>query len=205
MNAAQVKDALLQKNYFPNHRTKSSEMPPCFSTAALNSSVASKLANTKPYPGQFKGCDFVQYTLTRFNGGPRLCGLPHPYTYCTLVEQIHAQWAHIEPLLASDSSQIRAKLHKDGRLFVMDYESQFVRSQGYLDKQSSKKYVAKADISHFYPSIYTHAITWAAVGPEEAKANQSIGAKWYNKLDKAVRNCKRQETNECRTCYEVCI
>lgn len=195
MDSDDVRNALLQRNYFPHHRTKSSEMPPCFSTVELTSTVASKLASAFPYTGPRRGCDFVQYTLTRFNGGPRLCGLPHPYAYCRLVERIYADWAEIEPLIESSSSQIRAKLHKDGRIFVMDYESQFSRSRAYLTKQAAKRFIAKADISNFYPSIYSHAITWAAVGVEEAKANLSKGSKWYNKLDSAVRNCKRNETN----------
>lgn len=127
--------------------------------------------------------------------GPRLCGIPHPYPYCRLVERIHGEWNRIEPLLTSKSSQIQAKLHADGRLFVMDYESQYNRSQAYLERQATMKYVARADISHFYPSIYTHSLAWAAVGLDEAKANQNVGSKWYNKLDKAVRECKRNETN----------
>ena len=195
MLADEVRLALLQRNYFPNHRTKSSEMPPCFTSEALTPAVAAKLANAAPYAGPKRGCDFVPYTLTRFNGGPRMCGIPHPYAYTRLVERIHTDWSRIEPLVKSDSSQITAKLHKDGRIFVMDYESQFSRSRSYLEKQGAKKYVAKADISHFYPSIYTHAISWAAVGIEEAKKNTSVGGKWYNRLDAAVRDCKRNETN----------
>lgn len=195
MDADAVRDALLQRNFFPHHRTKSSELPPCFTTKELNSTVAAKITSAAPYPTKYSGCDYVQYTLTRFNGGPRLCGIPHPYPYCRLVERIHSDWSRIEPLLTSNSSQIQAQLHADGRLFVMDYESQYNRSQAYLERQARMKYVARADISHFYPSIYTHSLAWAAVGLDEAKQNQSIGSKWYNKLDKAVRECKRNETN----------
>lgn len=195
MDATFVRDALLRKNYFPNHRTKSSELPPCFTTEALDAVSASQIATTKPFQGGENGCDFVPYTLTRFNGGPRLCGLPHPYTHCRLVDVIYNHWNKIEPLIQSDSSQITAHPHKDGRLFIMDYETQFSRSRKYLNKQSGMKYVAKADISHFYPSIYTHAISWAAVGIDTAKSKQKQGNLWHNKLDARVRDCKRNETN----------
>ena len=52
------------------------------------------------------------------------------------------------------------------------------------------RFVVRADISNFFPSIYSHAIPWALVGIPESKKNKSNGAKWFNKLDKAVRHTK---------------
>jgi len=58
-----------------------------------------------------------------------------------------------------------------------------------------KRYLVKADISNCFPSIYTHSISWALVGKEEAKRNSKDFDKWYNKIDEATRNQKDAETH----------
>jgi len=58
-----------------------------------------------------------------------------------------------------------------------------------------KKYIVKADISNCFPSIYSHAISWALVGKTEAKKNSKDYSKWYNKIDESTRNIKEGETN----------
>lgn len=189
-----VRDALLQKNYFPNQKEHSHELPPCFNTSALTDPVAKKIRAAGPPFGNTRGHDYVPYTLTRFNGGPRVCGVPHPYPYCRLVLQIHTSWKSIEPKLSSASSAIRATEHSDGRLFKMDYGSHAARSARYIQKSSCAKFVAHADISNFFPSIYTHAIPWAAIGVDKAKQQGQTNA-WYDKIDKLIRDCRRAETN----------
>lgn len=49
-----------------------------------------------------------------------------------------------------------------------------------------KRFVVKADISTFFPSIYTHSIPWALVGKAVAKQNRSK-SKWFIKLTKSVK------------------
>lgn len=51
----------------------------------------------------------------------------------------------------------------------------------------------KADISWFYPTLYTHTIPWALHGKKEAKKNTSDKL-FGNKLDKNIRNCKYGQT-----------
>ena len=58
-----------------------------------------------------------------------------------------------------------------------------------------KKYIVRADISNCFPSIYSHAISWALVGKEEAKSNSKDYTKWYNKIDESTRNIKEAETH----------
>jgi hypothetical protein len=194
MNRDFVRDALLQRNYFPNQKEKSPELPPCFETSGLTAGVAQQLRSAGPPFGASKGHDYAPYTLTRFNGGPRVCGIPHPYAYCRLVLQIHTSWNSLEPHLASDASAIQPTEHTDGRLFIMNYGSQRAKASRYIRKSSGAKFVAHADISNFFPSIYTHAIPWAVVGVDAAK-KQGGSNKWYDKLDKLVRDCRRAETN----------
>ena len=58
-----------------------------------------------------------------------------------------------------------------------------------------KKYLVEADISNCFPSIYTHALSWALVGKSTAKKTQRDKTLWYNKLDFHTRNCTDGETH----------
>lgn len=194
MDADFVRTALLQHNYYPNHRTISPELPPFFHTRNLTPAVAASVIHAGKPTQPYKGCDYTIFTLTRFNGGPRVCGIPHPYPYCVLTERIHSDWRRIEPQIQSNVSEIQARPHPDGRLFVMDYGDHRFKSKRYLDNQACAAFIAKADIASFYPSLYTHSVPWAIVGIDAAKANISNNL-WYNALDRDLRMCRRAETN----------
>ncbi len=56
-----------------------------------------------------------------------------------------------------------------------------------------KQYLVKADISNCFPSIYTHAISWALVGKLHSKVNKN--GNWFNDIDLYTRNLKSQETH----------
>ncbi len=57
------------------------------------------------------------------------------------------------------------------------------------------KYLVTADISNCFPSIYSHSISWALVGKNKAKENQSVSSiTWFNEIDRKTRNLKDGET-----------
>ena len=78
------------------------------------------------------------------------------------------------------------------QISVMNY-SKLSDARFKLKISTGKFYRVKADIASFYPSIYTHSIPWAVVGRDNAKIN-SNGQLWYNELDEAQRDVRRNET-----------
>ena len=76
----------------------------------------------------------------------------------------------------------------------MDYENTLSQVDNTLNSSFGRRYSVKTDISNCYPSIYSHAIPWATVGFDESKHHISSRNKWYNKIDKALRATKRNET-----------
>jgi hypothetical protein len=56
--------------------------------------------------------------------------------------------------------------------------------------------VLRADVSQFYPSIYTHVIAWAAHGKDQAKLDRSPESKTniFNALDSFVQNAQGGQT-----------
>ena len=59
--------------------------------------------------------------------------------------------------------------------------------------RASSRFILIADISRFYPSIYTHSIPWAIHTKPTAKANHS-NALIGNELDSLIRNAQDKQT-----------
>lgn len=195
------------------------EMPPVFSSNSMTQSVFDRLNDAQTFTHESKdsvdGFDAVAYRLTRFNLLHRTLGIPHPLAYVRLVKVIIDNWDEISYVIRSSNSQFPIAIHSDGRISSMKYDSpdsddekQGPAHPGRPTKDTSldvwqdvhalrsrgKRYKVTTDIANFHPSIYTHSIAWASVGIEKAKANTKNGQVWYNKLDKAMRHCKRNET-----------
>jgi Reverse transcriptase (RNA-dependent DNA polymerase) len=60
--------------------------------------------------------------------------------------------------------------------------------------RSTSKYLLKADISKFYPSLYSHSIPWALHTKSIAKSHRTSPSLLGNLLDKWIRCCQDQQT-----------
>ncbi len=79
-------------------------------------------------------------------------------------------------------------------LFSMNYKNWKHDGDPLLDFVLGKKYVVKADVSQCFPSIYTHAITWALVGKQYAKQHRNKSS-WYNQIDTFCQKMRNGETH----------
>ena len=143
----------------------------------------------------------LSYKLTRNNNSPRFLSIPHPLGFIRLCKEIDKNWDKINEKFKDVSNYKKTSMiipnlfNKNKRLVSMaSYDQPAEKEQLQLDKQFGKKYFVRADISNFFPSIYTHSISWALVGKNEAKTNRHEESCWYNKLDKCIRNLQDGET-----------
>ncbi|EKV29959.1 phage-related hypothetical protein [Caenispirillum salinarum AK4] len=61
--------------------------------------------------------------------------------------------------------------------------------------QGTSDWIVKTDINRFYPTIYTHSISWAAYGKEKVKQNINLySGSLADRLDGIVRACNRNQT-----------
>lgn len=188
-------EGLLQHNYLPTQKKRLEDIPPIISTKSFTAAVAIQLdSHTDQGRNGFPGYDAVEYRLTRFNGVPRLCSIPHPKAYAKLALCIQQNWNHLDHITDNSVSRVVPRQHADGRIVMMDYEDSLKHSRRALSDSFGHKYVARTDISNFYPSIYSHSIPWATVGLQTAKKNRGKKSLWYNQLDSSVRHTKRDET-----------
>ena len=139
------------------------------------------------------GFDAVEYRLTRADGQIRASHIPHPLAYANLVLKIETHWEKFPDIFNNYHSYIRPRLHPDGRLIIMKYDSWLTKTLKSLKWRLNSKYIAQVDIANFFPSIYTHSFGWAIDDIQSAK--KSGGKKWYDEVDRAFRLTKRNETN----------
>lgn len=194
MDKGFVLDALLRFNYFPIQRREREEIPPALNSEEFTAEIAKNVS--EGHVRSKGGYDAVEYRLTRFNGVPRPLSIPHPAAQAKLALSIHTHWEKLAPLTKSPQSHIRPRQHDDGRCIVMDYEKAWEKAETFLRRGFAKRFIVHTDVANFFPSIYSHSIPWAAIGFSEAKKKKGKkhASEWFNELDAAVRQTKRDET-----------
>ena len=188
MNRAFLLESLLRYSYLPIQKKDRSELPPFLSTVDFSPQVAAGLRNVPQRPRR-EGWDSVEFQATRFTGVGRILNIPHPLPYAQLCYCLHDNWANLDYCTRSNQSMVRPRQHPDGRTIIMDYDKAHPRS---LRLSFGKRFQVETDISNFFPSIYSHAVTWAVVGFATAKANRQ--GNWYNQLDSCICATRRNET-----------
>lgn len=189
-------ESLTRYNFFPNQKQGASEVPPTISSRQFTPEIAEKIAATKARQG---GYGVAEYRATRYNNVPRLLSFIHPKACADLSKIYHDNFEQLGFVYENKNSAIRPSEHMDGRLFVMNYESQEEKSEGLLGLSFGKKFRVHTDIVNCFGSIYTHSIEWATRGFRESKNQLALKpqhreANWGAELDKKLRNAKRNET-----------
>lgn len=199
--------ALLESDYLPGRSQERDELPPCFSSQLLSPDIAKELIDNTTT----RSCDSIAFRLTRHANSTRLLKIPHPQAYAHLCRAIVNEWDDIKTRIEGNvESQIVPKVSKDNDLVSMEpYEADETASHmsilrysarrrrataKRLDLAIGKRYLARADIAVFFPSVYTHAIPWAIHTKEIAKNNKRDLTYYGNVLDKCSRNMQRGET-----------
>ncbi len=185
-----VEEALLRWNYFPYQKRNQEELPPVFTSRQLVPDVAAKLTAITHRKG---GYDQVEYLLTRHTNISRPLSIPHPLAYCHLVEAICKNWQEFDYICDNKNSQVKPYEHADGRLMIMDYGDDYSNADRALRFGFGKKFRIHTDITNCFPSIYSHAISWALVGIPLSKNNKGK-QHWFNHVDYCQRMLKRGET-----------
>lgn len=182
-----VGDRLLGDNYLPRISASMEELPPCFTTKSFDLHIARTIVGLNEK--RSTGYDAAQIYATRFNLVQRQLGLPHPAAYAGLVVHIVDNWSHYEHTETNKASRIRPRKWKDGRIASMDPIGRAPR------RRPGARYLVEADIAACYPSIYTHSLSWALVGHQQAKADRNKKGQYFNEIDYYTRQLQRNETS----------
>jgi hypothetical protein len=182
---------LLEKGYFPK------ELPPLFTTqhfadVATSKSARSALESYKP-PGNFTECGV--YSLARVGHERRELGIPHPATFSKLARLVATNFqrllkkAHRSPFSRSSPAYSTSAYRAISPRLTM---GNLPRERASI--RGGARFLVQTDISHFYPSLYTHAVGWAIDPAMRQRAN------WQNKrylgkrLDQALMDIQAKES-----------
>ena len=148
--------------------------------------------------------DYVSVNVTRNNNKIRVMGIPNPMAYHFLCKFLSENWDNIIDYFNETTgyqgdkiSRVHIRKCKDRKsLFKMNYDNWKVDGEPQIDWRIGKHYIVKADISNCFPSIYTHALTWAIDGKETAKQEANMHVKkWSKDIDAYAMNLKSRETH----------
>lgn len=193
-------EALTRWNYFPNQKESATELPPNITTRRLTPEIVQKLLED----GQVEknrgllGYDLVEYRATRYNNVSRVLGLLHPMALAKIFKIFSSNEKDIRNAISNINSAISVDRHNDGRMLIMNYESQESKVLTATQESFGKKFRAHTDIANCFGSVYTHSLEWATQGFLAAKENLAQKNKqphWSSSLDKVLRSAKRSETS----------
>ncbi len=186
---------LLLKGYFPK------ELPPPFVTASYAQALCGTQPQVAPPMDAFSSspCHSAPsiHNLVRTGGLRRNLAIPNPKHFFRLAEHIVAHWADF----TSHTSLSRFSLTKPvdaGAERAISPEHDLSSRVGYrANLRATNRFLLKADISRFFPSIYTHSIPWAVMGKSSAKSAHTSGTlkgSWSDKTDRFSRSIFNNQT-----------
>lgn len=183
-------DDLLKRGYFPR------ELPPPFHSRSF---AAAAPALSKAWPvKEWTRC--VRHNLARPGGLRRPLAIPNPVSFHELAKTISTNWAAIKAhtwkhrLSASRPHPMKSS----HRAVVPRYRYSDLPRLRALRRRAAR-YLLTTDISQFYPTIYTHSISWALHGKTVSKAalaSKGKGAALLgNQIDKALQRMNDGQTH----------
>ena len=147
--------------------------------------------------------ELVKYRVLKNDNSIRIFSIPNPGNYFCLCKCISDNWIKIKGksvIFSNTEEYIETSLmsiysdNLEDRLIPLNtYDFSRDEQEIVLKKSFGKKFIAEADISNCFHSIYTHSIAWALVGKDVAKDDQTP-SRWFNSIDKCVRECQDRET-----------
>jgi len=158
--------SLLENGYFPK------ELPPPFNTKSYAMNLAAPGITPPRIMFTSKPCFSMQTThnLARSGGLRRNLSIPNPKHFYLLADHIVSNWSNIKAKTDRSPFSMTKPVDIGTERAITPEHSLSERINKRVELRSSNKFIIKADISRFFPSIYTHSIPWALMGKTIAKS-----------------------------------
>lgn len=169
------------------------EIPPCFATSAL-AQVLKCWQPEKKAPATH----WCRHDFARAGGLRRPLHLPHPEAYARLARALEQHWNEIDQHLGGATFSIsRPRLTSPG------FEPRPISPWWHLGSRTrlralrrrGARYLVRADVERFYPTLYTHTVPWALHSRSMAKGARGEGQLAGNAIDKALSRLADDQTH----------
>lgn len=200
---------LLEQGYFPEQYI----FPPNFKIEKFE--LHDKPHNKAPYKNgkqnftpKLKPSKILNISYPKSELTDRIFGIYAPKAYHDIVWHIEKNWNQIRNHLFDNSNKVYSYSFpipvtnesvgtlgglRTGRMI---YEYLELAEKDLLSESYKYKYLLKTDIKNFYPSIYTHSISWAIHKKEKIRnGNENNFRLVGNVLDKLIRFGNDRKTN----------
>lgn len=184
---------LLSKGYFPK------ELPPPFNTMSYADALAGPVS--APPLGHLMGIPLFsmpyKHNLVRAGGLRRNLGIPNPKHFFRLAAHITQYWQQLSAFASTSPFSLTKPIDTNPDRAISPQHSLDTRTLESANLRATAKYILKADISRFFPSIYTHSLPWALMGKPAAKAahaNKTLHNTWQDKCDAYSRGIMNNQT-----------
>ena len=186
---------LLSRGYFPK------ELPPPFNTKSFGTFAGSAPAAVMNLDTSTKGVfsNIVSrpavHNLARAGTVRRKLTIPNPVNQYQVALAIVQGWSEIKALCASSPISLTTPVYrKHGSRAIIAGNNFNSLPIARASSRTASRYLLTADLSQFYPSIYTHSIPWALHTKPVAKAKPRDFTLLGNVLDLAIRNGQDKQT-----------
>lgn len=179
--------ALLAHGYLPR------ELPPLFGSETFGGVTKSAALPDSMLNAKAEWTQPTHHNLARVGGLRRRLTVPNPVNFFRLATAfdknsaaLMAEWQK------SPYSQTTPKVMTSGQRGISNESTD--RATAKAHSRVGAKYLLRADISQFYPSIYTHTIPWALHTKKTAKSAFNNMTLAGNIIDKELQACQFGQT-----------
>lgn len=191
MKARELTARLLTNGFFPDHLT------PPFSSTSLPAAYRQMLDYLRPLrptkrkkTGSYPRAKAVRHSVPKRKLSRRFLSIPNPLHHLLVSRTIAKNWRNLSAFCLK--SKISLSHPTIGSERALDPETpKRLESRERAVRSIGKKFLLKADLARFYPSIYTHSIPWALHGKSTARLDPSL---YGNRLDERVRESQDKQT-----------
>jgi hypothetical protein len=187
-------EGLIRNGYFPK------ELPPQFTTSSLADNLTkvkdkiSQKSESSQIPETTK-CS--SYSIQRSKSSRRYLKIPNPQNQIKLCEYLVDIWTDVDAHFSKSKLSLSRPIIdvSNKRAVISEVSGYYLPSKRVLFSTGCR-YQLFADISNYYPSIYTHTIPWAYHGKDIAKdkANRNKLSMLGNMLDKLIQSMQEDQT-----------
>lgn len=182
---------LFGQGYFPE------TLPPCFDGTDLQRCLRGITPIIRDRKFFNRSAELVGFSGTKHDGTRRGFSTSHPVQFFQVCEFVYENWGFIDSQIGNSPfvvSRPKPGSSSADRPII-------IPSLSNLTTEASKKLryspiIVRADISQFFPSVYTHCIPWVAHGKNKSKEDQNNRSteNYFNGLDYFVQGCQNSET-----------
>ena len=175
-----IKDDLLRRGYLPEN------LPPTFTTDALGIYLAKKRTW---YSHSNNSVRAATYNASKRGMTRRTFSLVHPETAHDLAEFVSSRQNELNLFFQQSQFSLSVpRVTPDGERAV-EIATHSELESARLSRLAPYRFVARTDISRFYPSVYTHSVPWAFHGKAASKADRRANSAhlFMNRLDLILR------------------